>query len=189
MKPSSSSKIYASLDQREIAQDRRIINEKLRRHLSSTHQNEAADYGDDFYHDANVGNAQLDRYMNEGEDDMIDSMQRALHNDIDSIGSSVDPLRRSLGVEQRSQINLISSNDTNFMRSGTVSSIPSTFHLSNIASSIPGASIDIPKTQSMRKQIYGVLYIFLSVGILVSYFFFLESCKLVIMAIDALKTT
>ena len=41
------------------------------------------------------------------------------------------------------------------------------------------ASFDIPKTQDMRKQVQGVLYIMLSVAILVSYFFFLESCKLV----------
>ena len=46
-------------------------------------------------------------------------------------------------------------------------------------SCIPYTSIDIPRTQDLKTQVSGILYIMVSVAILVSYFFFLESCKLV----------
>ncbi len=204
MKQSSSSKIYASLDEREIAEDRRIINEKLRRHLSSRHQNIADDdmnidcadndYDDDFYDDADINNNhhQLDRYMSEGDDDLVDSMQRALGTSTrsgfgggDSV-RSLDDIQWSLGttgMEQRSQRSALlpDSNNNVMNRGGTVASASASMSMRSMGDSLSciGTLIEIPKTQSMTKQIYGVLYICLSVGILVSYFFFLESCKLV----------
>lgn len=220
---SSASKVYASLNEREIAQDRRIINQKLRRHLSSSNQyhnddtgnNPLGDYYDDndpqqidphsdyidddlFQHDSHDnGDRMFDGAANNIQQLEDNSM---IHNDMKEVCDSmyIGGRRTSTSNMYEDQESLLQqqqqqrgSRRSLEFRNATIADIPSTnIHSSDmsVASShqqrqyhhdSTARSICIPKTQSMRKQLISALYIFLSFGILLSYFFFLGSCKLI----------
>ncbi len=215
----SSTNIYNSLNRREIEEDRKIINQKLRRHLSQRshdeeiieeeeigyvkndihhhHQtNNSIGHDNHHHHHQGVGATALpssssDAYM--GQDDMneaYETMKKSLYdtNDVEAPGGvgipGVKEDRRALLMkpqrrnsltsipERRGQMApMLRSNNNNYSNNKNPESLG--------VSSIPYASIDIPKTQEMKKQLVSILYILLSVAVLVSYFFFLESCKLV----------
>lgn len=273
MKPSQSpskaaSKIYPSLNSREIAEDRRIINEKIRKKSGNSRVEVSGLVGGDRLYDFPLGAGSMNKndekgngtydgddgidmidveqagygydkkklsssrsgnrhHMNMDDDyddddefstkddmkEVYDSMQRALcssnntgtgtgavnHNESHSrasgISSSTPKGQGHLGKDytytsRRISDRNISTNSSNnqtfqnpsYYSSGIDTRIGASCDASNMTTGIsiyPYASIDIAKTQTLRKQLTGILYICTSFGVLVSYFFFLESCKLV----------
>ncbi len=237
--------IYPSLDEREIAQDRLIINEKIRRHFNpkTTQEEEEEEEGHFLNHKSKLENDDVDdddmemimgvgsgsggkgmsslssqHLQNNNDEDndediqeLFETMQHFL-----SEGNNNNTITGGTGVgtgnnistssveggyysqQQRHIANRTTSIDPNHAAGGGKNygihphNNPSSFSsrgqesLSSQLSpptsftfGLPLTTFDIPKTQQMKKQIIGITYIFLSFGILLSYFFFLESCKLV----------
>jgi hypothetical protein len=178
--PSSGNNMYPSLNERELAEDRRIINEKLRRHRDSKYPDDddlKKDhehlYGDGanagHEHGRGHGHAPNDSMMDEDMSDVYQSMKHSFTNRNEEHGNNGG------GGNGDEEMLLHSNRDARSKkRGGTIAQLP---NWSREESS--KISVVLPKSQDWRSQMSGMFYIMLSVGTLVSYFFFLGSCKLV----------
>mmetsp|Transcript_21114 Transcript_21114/g.25956 ORF Transcript_21114/g.25956 Transcript_21114/m.25956 type:complete len:191 (-) Transcript_21114:199-771(-) len=185
----SSRSIYSSLDKSEIEKDRRIMNEKLRRHISSKHLNCDDSFQEDVTEidesgvcERNIQSKQSEEQYDNDINEGYESMQMSLYgNDVDGV---FDQELQRTGLSSSSR-NLMNSQygDVNNGRSGSYNTNGRMQAGDDISSNttgiIPRVSVNVPRSQSLDKQISGAFYIILSLGILVSYFFFLESCKLI----------
>ena len=213
--------VYNSLNRRDIAEDRRIINQKIRRHLVSQKSKlgeTGADISDDeFANDVNAGGAGggvagstllSDQYDYGGEEDMnqtYEAMKKSMYGMIGDNNNHVEAsaagrvggvfasgvendeetqalmMQSGVAAVRRNSISSMSRASDRRMSPMMMTTRPS-LNAAGInpgVTCIPYASIDIPKSQELKKQITGILYILVSIAILISYFFFLESCKLV----------
>jgi len=178
MSSSDGSTLYLSMDASHIAEDRRAISEKLRRHQmqkqSSKRQGgfemtsqmipDEENFNEANYEELNENydDVPYDDAFDSGDyDDSISVLQSALCKE----GSTKSLSSRGHhGADRQESSRLRRHTST---RSPIVDCI-----------NIPQIGIDIPTTQSKEKTFTSILYIFLCAALLVSYAFFLESCKL-----------
>jgi len=171
----------SAMDASALAHDRRAISEKIRKHQmqrssslrrggyedtlppSMLNQDEESAYPQA---QANFQSQQPDDILEYDDDvnESLDVMQSALRKDGDPPMKSHTSNRpdKSTRVDSRMR-----------RHTSTRSPIVDMGHFN-----IPKVGIEIPTTQSREKNLAGFLYILLCIALLVSYAFFLESCKL-----------
>jgi hypothetical protein len=166
------------MDASHIAEDRRAISKKLRRHQmqkqSSKRQGGFEMTSQMIPNEENFNEADYEE-LNENLDDVqYDDFDSGDYND--SIGVlqstlSKEGSKRSLSYSGHPGTN---RQESSRLRRHTSTRSP----IVDCVFNIPQIGFDIPTTQSKKKTFTSILYILLCAALLVSYAFFLESCKL-----------
>lgn len=165
--------VYPNLDPTVIAQDRQAIGEKLRRHQQmqkQTSQRQGGYEDEHELHDIPI-TPEIDP-------------QEKVDND-DDMSDSIDVLRKTLGKDGggRSSFTRLdalqrSRNEKDSSRRMRRHDSHRTPIIDTTVFDLPQFATEIPTTQSLDKTLFGCLYILLCISLLISYAFFLESCKL-----------
>jgi hypothetical protein len=170
--PQRRTSVNSNLDPSVLAQDRQAIGEKLRRHQQMQKQGSQRQGG---YEDENE-TAQL----------VLSASQMESQSNIDyddDMSESIDVLKITLGKDggsirsfsKREAFSKNKEKDSTRMRRHDSHRSPI---IDTTAFSIPHIATDVPTTQGLDKTLFGCLYIILCIALLISYAFFLESCKL-----------
>jgi hypothetical protein len=174
----SGSSVYSSLDEKEILQDRRALNEKLRRHQQSHPERNAHDNKFDSGVDVDIENAEDEPYHEEDEEEEMEglnSLQRAIRGENQSPSAEIYSYDRDAAEkkEHNLQGNRALIHD-DYIRRHT----PPTECNHKALRHYSSRMISIPTHQSSNKRVKSIFYLLLSLAIIISFGFFLVSCKL-----------
>ena len=161
----SGSSVYSSLDENELRQDRHALNQKLRRHQKSHSDDSTYDDGLDRDIDGDIENIEDMHYHDVDEDDDtegIHSLQRAIRGENQSPSAEVYEYDDAVAEKK---IRAQNQNDYSRKRHNSA--------LHHYAS-----RVTIPTNQSANKRVKSMFYLLLSMAIIISFGFFLVSCKL-----------
>lgn len=176
--------VYTSMDSSEIAEDRRAIGEKLRRHqqMQKQHSRRVGGYDEE----TEVGPVPPDagrEYNTVNDVEMQDQYAEQYENEQyeydEDVNDSIGVLQKAL-CKEPSVLSMHSAARNQQMREDRMRRHTSTKTpiVDCSPMNFPRAGQKIPRLESRENTIKSICYIILCIGLLVSYAFFLESCKL-----------
>ena len=183
-----SSSLYSNLDPSVFVRDRKAINEKLRKHQLMQQQKQGS------LRQGGYENEEHPTTRTQSHEKRSDSMipeeeytKSPMEYEDDDISESIDVLKITLGKEcgGLDSLERAESKRATFSKDLKESSRRMRRHdsyrspiIDTSAFTIPQIGVEIPTSQSMEKSLHACFYIFLCIALLISYAFFLESCKL-----------